>query len=150
MPDYQKFFSSSTMAGRLLEEPAETVCWFDVCLHLADGSLGIQVRTQAPHRDTHQIPTGANVRVQLFEQPDIWWVARAVRFGNSQIPMIQLRPTRATGSNRRPRPSSAFSCHTRANYRSCFGCHSRPQLHAPHYRSLINQLCGPPRIPNLQ
>lgn len=77
--------SSSTMLGRLYGQEDTDECWFDIVCN-AFGQPFIQVRVIKPGNDVMRLPCGSHVLVQLFEQPDILWLAHATII--NEMPII--------------------------------------------------------------
>lgn len=82
--------SSSTQVGRLYGQGEENECLFDIGQD-AIGRPVIMIRTRKPFYQEIEIPNGTSLLVQLFEQPDVLWLAHATLL-NGDEPMICYAP----------------------------------------------------------
>lgn len=85
------FFSSSTVVGRLYGQMTNDECLFDVAQD-DDGRAVIGVRFRAPVRPEIRLPFNTAMLVQIFEAPNVLWLARATLLGDDSKPMITYSP----------------------------------------------------------
>lgn len=84
--------SSSTMLGRLYGQGPDDECMFDVAFdHYDRPIVRIRVRNRPAPSPFIEMPHGTHLLVQLFEQPDVLWLANAVKL-NGETPMIVYAP----------------------------------------------------------
>src|SRR5262245_38879029 len=81
--------SSSTMVGRIFGQGVDDECMFDIYVDYA-GLPCIKVRVRDIFGTVIVMPPGVHLLVQLFEQPDVPWVARPIVHEGE--PMIVYAP----------------------------------------------------------
>jgi len=88
-------FTSSTMLGRFYGQGDKDECMFDVITDTDDlPVISIRIR---PHGHELRIPPGTNLLVQLFERPDVLWLARATAIqGYPTILYAPVEPLEST------------------------------------------------------
>lgn len=78
------FFSSTAQLGRLYGQGGDDECLFDLGRD-KEGRPVLRVRPRTPAQQEFQLPYRAALLVQLFEQPDTLWLARATTLGGEAM-----------------------------------------------------------------
>lgn len=81
------FMSSSTMIGRIYGQDSEHDSLFDVWTDY-EGRPLIKIRMRSPHQRELLLPAGACLLVQLFEHPDVLWLAQPTLFNEETLMVI--------------------------------------------------------------
>lgn len=78
------------MIGRIYGQGEGSECWFDIGYD-EYGQVALRVGVRSAPTQIMQMPHDSHLLVQLFEQPEVLWLAHATKL-NGQTPMMVFAP----------------------------------------------------------